>query len=1227
MDERRFFYLLLYMMAAAAAISVSSAFNIDVTHSTVHSGEQKDFFGYKVLQFRSSENKGIIITAPLRSNGSGGIFRQAQDKKENWFSPDDLSETNSTFIKHLGLSIAADPTGSQFTVCSPSLVHECHKNSYLNSLCYNITDDLQQVSSFTPLFQKCTKKTVNLVFLFDGSASMTKAEFNKNKDFINEIMINLKNTSIKFAAVQFSLTFRTVFDFKDYDAGKALEKLNKEQHMKSLTNTHGALEFVLKNLFEDPNAGGSPDASKAVVIITDGDPSDTDKNDIVQTYEKKKIIRVVIGVVEGKNVDMAKFSSIASQPHDKNIFEIQKYDGLTGILKSFQNKIFAVEESKATLADDLVNEMSQSGFSTAFYKNTLILGSVGSNSWRGSLHEHQEQDKEQISDSEMKKDSYMGYSLSVGEKSGVPLYFAGAPRFDHMGQVVVFRKDDKKWSTAQRIQEDQIGSYFGAELCSVDINSDGDTDFVLVGAPLFYQPHENKEGRIYIYSLSAKIELEKEFSVMAPSMGRFGSTISSLSDLNGDGLRDVAVGAPLEDENRGAVYIFLGEKRRGIRGTFSQRINGKNFQPEIRFFGQAIDGVIDLGDDELPDIVVGSQGAAVVLRSKPVFNATAQLSFHPGVISTEKIDCVNKKDENLPMVNLTACFEMVEATKSKEAMRLGLNISFTLSLDPSRPKNRAFFLQNEKKVQSLTTTNELRMGKTCFEYPTYMQYCVVDTLSPINIKLNFSQADAGSSGAMLNIDSKNQALMKIPFERQCSKNDTCVAQLTVDLDFLSKTILVTEDNYFNVSVTLANHGDDSYNTTLTMHYPPGLSFSKLEVTKSSRPTLHACYDLEEVLDKTVCGISLPVYRSKSSTTFQSSFRVAKDFEWNDKISLTVTGKSDNSNSSEIDWMTKSIPVQYQIRMALTVNEDTVTYLNFTTDDPAPQNMHVKYKIDNTGFKDFPVNVSILLPTKLEHSFEVISYEVIVQEDKTQCSIQPDLKKHEQSCSPENSCVVIRCDSLILERFSGVELSLVGKVHFKDLRQHAANIAFLKRYTGENGEVKFWSLLKVDYDPKRFVLASHKQEKSSPKNENPQKTGMCKDNDPTIKCTNVRVEFIIPPNKLLIILTGAGLGLLLLIILTVIMWKLGCFKRKTMEYYQEQEDKVSWENGSPANFNPDFSSRMMSISETDKKSDQLPEEKQLLDAEKTNGPLESDIKDSSENVNGSTAESEPQEEEK
>lgn len=64
--------------------------------------------------------------------------------------------------------------------------------------------------------------------------------------------------------------------------------------------------------------------------------------------------------------------------------------------------------------------------------------------------------------------------------------------------------------------------------------------------------------------------LDREQNISAPSMGRFGTTISSLADLNGDGLRDVAVAAPLEDDNRGAVYIFLGDKHRGIRSTFSQ---------------------------------------------------------------------------------------------------------------------------------------------------------------------------------------------------------------------------------------------------------------------------------------------------------------------------------------------------------------------------------------------------------------------------------------------------------------------------------------------------------------------------------------------------------------------------------------------------------------------------------------------------------------------------------
>lgn len=53
----------------------------------------------------------------------------------------------------------------------------------------------------------------------------------------------------------------------------------------------------------------------------------------------------------------------------------------------------------------------------------------------------------------------------------------------------------------------QIGCYFGAELCSFDVNSDGNTDFLLVGAPLFYHPQEKREGQIHVYRLTKEVSL------------------------------------------------------------------------------------------------------------------------------------------------------------------------------------------------------------------------------------------------------------------------------------------------------------------------------------------------------------------------------------------------------------------------------------------------------------------------------------------------------------------------------------------------------------------------------------------------------------------------------------------------------------------------------------------------------------------------------------------------
>lgn len=52
--------------------------------------------------------------------------------------------------------------------------------------------------------------------------------------------------------------------------------------------------------------------------------------------------------------------------------------------------------------------------------------------------------------------------------------------------------------------------------------------------------------------------------------GRFGAALTVLGDVNGDKLSDVAIGAPGEQENRGAVYLFHGASESSISPSHSQ---------------------------------------------------------------------------------------------------------------------------------------------------------------------------------------------------------------------------------------------------------------------------------------------------------------------------------------------------------------------------------------------------------------------------------------------------------------------------------------------------------------------------------------------------------------------------------------------------------------------------------------------------------------------------------
>jgi hypothetical protein len=152
-----------------------------------------------------------------------------------------------------------------------------------------------------------------------------------------------------------------------------------------------------------------------------------------------------------------------------------------------------------------------------------------------------------------------------------------------------------------------------------DLEVDGVTD-LLVGAPLD-DDGGNDRGAVWILfmnddgtvDLEAKLsDTEGNFRGDLDDGDRFGSALTGIADLNGDGFIDLAAGAPFDDDggdDRGAVYVvFL-----LLDGTvlFEQKISDTagNFLGGLHDgdrFGAAITVLGDLDGDGITDLAVGA---------------------------------------------------------------------------------------------------------------------------------------------------------------------------------------------------------------------------------------------------------------------------------------------------------------------------------------------------------------------------------------------------------------------------------------------------------------------------------------------------------------------------------------------------------------------------------------------------------------------------------------------
>ncbi|XP_064218733.1 integrin alpha-L isoform X2 [Aotus nancymaae] len=921
----------------------TSSYNLDVRGAQSFSPPRAGrHFGYRVLQV----GNGVFVGAPGEGNSTGSLYQCQPDTGH--CLPVSLRGSNYT-SKYLGMTLATDPTGGSILACDPGLSRMCDQNTYLSGLCYLFHQNLQgPVLQGRPGFQECIKGNVDLVFLFDGSGSLQPDEFQKILEFMKDVMKKLSNTSYQFAAVQFSTSYKTEFNFLDYIKQKDPDALLRHvEHMLLLTNTFGAINYVAKEVFRE-ELGARPDATKVLIIITDGEATDNGNIDAA-----KDIIRYIIGI--GKNFQTKEsqetLHKFASKPAGEFVKILDTFEKLKDLFTELQKKIYVIEGTSKQDLTSFDMELSSSGISADLSRGHAVVGAVGAKDWAGGFLDLKAdlQDHTFIGNEPLTPEvraGYLGYTMTwLPSREKTWLLASGAPRYQHVGRVLLFQEPEGRgrWSQVQAINGTQIGSYFGGELCSVDMDQDGETELLLIGAPLFYG--EQKGGRVFIYQRrqSGFEEVSELQGNPGYPLGRFGEAITALTDINGDGLVDVAVGAPLEEE--GAVYIFNG-RHGGLSPQPSQRIEGTQVLSGIRWFGRSIHGVKDLEGDGLADVAVGAEGQMIVLSSRPVVDVVTRMSSSPAEIPVHEVECFysasNKMKEG---INITVCFQIKSLIPQFQG-RLVANLTYTLQLDSHRTRSRGLFPGGRQELsRNIAVTTSMSCNDFSFHFPV----CVQDLISPVNVSLNFSLWEeegaprdqrAGKDRPPILRPSVHLETWEIPFEKNCGEDNKCEANMRVSFSpARSRALRLTAFASLSVELSLSNLGEDAYWVQLDLYFPQGLSFRKVEMLKPHSQIPVSCEELpaeSKLLSRAFsCNVSAPIFRAGRSVAMQMMFNTLVNSSWEDSVELraNVTCTNEDSGLLEDNLASTSIPVLHPINVLIQDQENSTLYVSFTPKGP------------------------------------------------------------------------------------------------------------------------------------------------------------------------------------------------------------------------------------------------------------------------------------------------------
>uniref|UniRef100_A0A8C6CQ00 Integrin subunit alpha 11 n=1 Tax=Moschus moschiferus TaxID=68415 RepID=A0A8C6CQ00_MOSMO len=923
----------------------TATFNMDTKKPRVIAGSRAAFFGYTVQQHDISGRKWLVVGAPLETNGhqkTGDVYKcpvaHGNCTKLNLgrVTLSNVSERKDNM--RLGLSLATNPKDNSFLACSPLWSHECGSSYYTTGMCSRVNSNFRFSKTVAPALQRC-QTYMDIVIVLDGSNSIYP--WVEVQHFLINILkkFYIGPGQIQVGVVQYGEDVVHEFHLNDYRSVKDVVEAAShiEQRGGTETRTAFGIEFARSEAFQK---GGRKGAKKVMIVITDGESHDSpDLEKVIQQSERDNVTRyavAVLGYYNRRGINPEAFLNeikyIASDPDDKHFFNVTDEAALKDIVDALGDRIFSLEGTNKN-ETSFGLEMSQTGFSSHVVEDGILLGAVGAYDWNGAVLKETSSGKViPLRESYLKEfpeelknhGAYLGYTVTsvVSSRQG-RVYVAGAPRFNHTGKVILFTMhNDRSLTIHQALRGEQIGSYYGSEITSVDVDGDGVTDVLLVGAPMYFS-EGGERGRVYVYQLIQDRFVYNGTLKDSHSYqnARFGSSIASVRDLNQDSYNDVVVGAPLEDNHGGVIYIYHGFQG-SILKTPKQRIPASELAPGLQYFGCSIHGQLDLDEDGLVDLAVGALGNAVILWSRPVVQINASLHFEPSKINIFHRDC-KRSGRDATCLAAFLCFTPIFLAPHYQTATVG--IRYNATMDERRYTPRAHLDEGGDRY-----TNRAALLSSGQEHCERINFHVLDTadyVKPVTFLIEYSLEDP-DYGPVLDDGWPTTLRVSVPFWNGCSEDEHCVPDLLLDarsdlptaMEYCQRvlrkpvqdcsaytlsfdtTVFIIESTRRRVAVEalLENNGENAYSTVLNISQSANLQFASL-IQKDDSDGSIECVNEERRLHKKVCNVSYPFFRAKAKVAFRLDFEFSKSiFLHHLEIQLTAGSDSDEEESTKED---------------------------------------------------------------------------------------------------------------------------------------------------------------------------------------------------------------------------------------------------------------------------------------------------------------------------------------